>query len=124
MREEDFLRVQQTSFAQGASPLTPEQADAMEADAWAVAQDAAHRALRASQKAELKRVDLEAYGQQEGSDTLAERASCQIVTAQVSLTLNPTLTPTLTPIYTLALTLTHTSLRRSVLLTYPPPATV
>ena len=50
MREEDFLRVQQTSFAQGGSPLTPEQADAMEADAWAVAQDAAHRALRASQK--------------------------------------------------------------------------
>jgi hypothetical protein len=74
VREEDFKQ-EQTSFAE---TLTSEQADAMESEAWAVAQEAAHRALRASQKAELRRVDLEAT---EGS-RLEDKASCQIVTAQ------------------------------------------
>ena len=46
-----------------------------------MAQDAAHRALRASQRAELKRLDLAAAGQEGGS--LADKASSQIVTAQV-----------------------------------------
>ena len=45
-----------------------------------MAQDAAHRALRASQRAELKRLDLAAAGQEGGS--LADKASSQIVTAQ------------------------------------------
>ena len=45
-----------------------------------MAQDAAHRALRASQQAELKRLDLAAAGQEGGS--LADKASSQIVTAQ------------------------------------------
>ena len=81
VREEDFQR-ERASFAQQHT-LTPEQADALEADAWAVAQDAAHRALRASQQAELKRADLAAYAPQASSGSLvADRASSQIVTAQ------------------------------------------
>ena len=62
-----------------------------------MAQDAAHRALRASQRAELKRLDLAAAGQQGGSP--ADKASTQIVTAQAL---------TLTLIFTLTLTLTLT----------------
>ena len=76
-----------------------------------MAQDAAHRALRASQRAELKRLDLAAAGQE--GDSLADKASSQIVTAQVRTLTLPSPEPepkpyNLTRTLTLTLTLTLT----------------